>query len=178
MATTTHTMTGLEFDALPYEEGRRWELVNGELVEMPSATLRHQEIVSRILIALREHLAEQKALVVPDVEFALSADDRVRPDVCVILGDNADRVDVDRIPISGAPDIAIEVISPSERASESHAKVRNYLRKGTSEVWQIFPLQASAEIHSGETSRSLDRGGKIMSNLLPEFELAIESLFV
>ncbi len=46
---STATMTGAEFDALPWEEGRRWELIEGELVEVGSATLEDQLVVQRIL---------------------------------------------------------------------------------------------------------------------------------
>lgn len=171
------TMTGAEFDTLPYEEGRRWELVCGELIAVPSPTLRHQEIVFRIQLALKQYLRGKNGLAIADVEFALSPDDRVRPDVCAILGEKADRIDIDRIPIPGVPDIAVEVISPSERASESYEKVRNYLRKGSQEVWRIYPRTAGVEIHRGGSSRFLERGDTIASDLLPDFQLPIESLF-
>jgi Uma2 family endonuclease len=46
------TMTGPQFDALPYEEGRRWELIEGELVEVSSPTLEHQILLQRLLLAL------------------------------------------------------------------------------------------------------------------------------
>ena len=95
---TTATMSGPQFDALPYEEGRRWELLEGDLIEVSSPTPRHQ--------------------------FALSDLLRLRPDICVLLGERARQLDPDRTPLPGAPDLAIEVISPMERASESHEKVR------------------------------------------------------
>ena len=53
---TTALMSGLQFDALPYEEGRRWELLEGDLIEVPSATLRYQLIVLRLLRKLQEFL--------------------------------------------------------------------------------------------------------------------------
>jgi Uma2 family endonuclease len=128
MATITN-ISGAQFDAMPYEEGRQWELVNGELISVPSPTWRHQEFVLRIQLALRSYFEASKipGLAGQDVEFAISDNDRVRPDVCVLLGDNAERLDPERTPIPGSPDIAIEVISPSERAFESHNKVRAYL---------------------------------------------------
>ena len=45
---TTATMSGLQFDALPYEEGRRWELLEGDCIEVSSPTPRHQEIIFRV----------------------------------------------------------------------------------------------------------------------------------
>jgi Uma2 family endonuclease len=109
------------------------------------------------------------ALAYQDVEFALTDNDRVRPDVCVLVGDRARRLDPDRIPIPGSPDIAIEVISPTERSSESHDKVRAYLRHGTAEVWQVYPKSRTVQIHRGETSRFLEWGQQAESDLLPGF---------
>jgi Uma2 family endonuclease len=51
-------MSGAQFDALPYQEGRRWELLEGELIEVPSPTAEHQIIVSNILLAIRSVSAE------------------------------------------------------------------------------------------------------------------------
>ncbi|MGA3039600.1 MAG: Uma2 family endonuclease, partial [Bryobacteraceae bacterium] len=129
MATIT-TISGAQFDALPYEEGRQWELVDGELIPVPSPTWQHQESVLRIQLALRSYFETNKiqGLAGQDVEFSMTDNDRVRPDVAVLLGEKATSLDPDKTPIPGAPDIAIEVISPSERASESHDKVRAYLR--------------------------------------------------
>jgi len=178
MATIT-TMTGAQFDAMPYEEGRQWELVNGELIPVPSPTWQHQEFVLRIQLALRSYLETNKILGLAgqDAEFAMTDNDRVRPDVCVLLGDNAKRLDPSKTPIPGAPDIAIEVISPSERASESHDKVRAYLRNGTTEVWQVYPKSRTVQIHRGETARSLEWTQPVETDLLPGFTLQLASLF-
>jgi Uma2 family endonuclease len=116
---TAATMSGKQFDDLPYDEGRRWELQDGELIPVSGATPRHQAIVSRLVHLLQDYLEANAAggLAIPDVEFALSDVLRLRPDVCVLLPEKAGRLDPDLIPVPGAPDIAIEVISPSERAA-------------------------------------------------------------
>jgi len=178
MATIT-TISGAQFDAMPYEEGRQWELVDGDLISVPSATWQHQEFVFGIQLALRSYFKTNKipGLAGQDVEFAMTDNDRVRPDVCVLLGDNARRLDPTKTPIPGAPDIAIEVISPSERASESHDKVRAYLRSGTTEVWQIYPKSRTVQIHRGETARSLEWSQPVETDLLPGFALQLASLF-
>ncbi len=174
---TAATMSGLQFDALPYEEGRRWELLEGDPVEVSSPTPRHQAVVFNILIALRRYLAGGKGSSFADVEFALSGLSRVRPDACVLLAAKARQLDPDRIPIPGAPDIAIEVISPTVRASESHDKVRTYLRNGTSEVWQVFPKSRTVEIHRGAGSTMLDSTQNVVSDPLPEFEVPVAAFF-
>jgi Uma2 family endonuclease len=178
MATATIT-TGAQFDALPYEEGRKWELLDGELVPVASPTWRHQEIAFEINSALRRYIktAGVQARAAQDVEFALTPDDRVCPDVCVLLAEKAARLDRDRIPIPGAPDIAVEIISPSESATESHEKVRTYLRNGTSEVWQIYPKSRTIQIHFGSVSREIEADGNVTTELLPGFEMPVASLF-
>ena len=52
-------MAGIQFDALPYQEGRRWELLEGDLVEVSSPTPEHQDIVFNLLAALKQYLKEQ-----------------------------------------------------------------------------------------------------------------------
>jgi Uma2 family endonuclease len=97
--------------------------------------------------------------------------------VRVLLGNNARRLDPTKTPIPGAADIAIEVISPSERASESHDKVRAYLRNGTTEVWQVYPKSRTVLIHRGEIARSLEWSQPVETDLLPGFALEFAALF-
>jgi Uma2 family endonuclease len=163
------TMTGAQFDALPFEEGRRWELMNGELVPIPSATWRHQKIAFETKLAFEQYLKAGRVngVAAQGVEFALSDDDRVRPDVCVLLGEKANRLDRDKIPIPGAPDLAVEIISPSESAAQSLDKVRLYLQHGTAEVWQVYPKSRSVQIHRGDTATFVGPEGLLTSELLP-----------
>jgi Uma2 family endonuclease len=177
---TTATMSGLQFDALPYEEGRRWELLEGELIEVSSPTPLHQEVVSAILFALLRYLKESgtPGKAYPDVEYSLSDSSRLRPDVSLLLPEKAQALDRRRIPIPGAPDLAVEVISPTERSVESHAKVLAYLRNGTAEVWQFFPKTRTIQIHKAESASCvLNSRHKLTSDLLPGFETPVDSFF-
>ena len=178
MSTIT-TISGAQFDALPYEEGRQWELVDGELISVPSPSRQHREFVLGVQLALRSYFETNRipGLAGQDVEFAMSEFDRVRPGVCVLLGDNARRLDLTKTPIPGARDIAIEVISPTERASESYDKVRAYLRNGATEVWQVYPKSRTVQIHRGETARSLESSQPVETDLLPGFAFQLATLF-
>lgn len=174
------TMTGPQFDALPYEQGRRWELIEGELVEVSSPTPEHQILVQRLLLALLIYLQTQgRGLVLADVEFALAGDIRVRPDVLVLLGEKAERLDKSKVPVERCPDLAIEVISPSERTSDSMRKVEVYLGHGVGEVWQVYPKTRQVVVHTaGQGVRKLAEGTILGTGLLPGFELPIAKLFV
>lgn len=88
---------------------------------------------------MRQYLVGGKGAAFADVEFALSDSSRLRPDICVLLAEKARQLDPDRVPVPGAPDIAIEVISPTERAGESGASeskdnIRAHLRNGAVEA--------------------------------------------
>ena len=174
---TVATMSGAQFDALPYEEGRRWELVAGDLIEVPSPTPEHQDIVFNLLQALKQHLRTREAARAhQDIEFALSEQDRLRPDVCVLLDDRAN-LDPRRVPINGAPDIAAEVISPSERTGETRRKVLAYLNAGVREVWQIYPVTREVLISSHRSRRELGYFESLTTDLLPSWSMPVASLF-
>lgn len=176
---TAAVMTGPEFDALPYEEGRQWELVGGELIPVPSPTLEHQLIVQRILLPLVVYLDARPGigLAASDVEFALDSDHRVRPDVFVLLSDRLAAVDMQKVPVPGAPDIAVEVISPSERSFDTQQKSQAYLRHGTQEVWQVYPKSKAIVVHRAGASTTLSTAERLESPLVPGFALDIKSLF-
>lgn len=171
-------MAGTNFDALPYEEGRLWELLDGELTPVSNPTLEHQEIVFRILMALKQYLADKGGVVSHDVEFALSKDTRVRPDVWLILAPRSFRLDSSRVPLPGGPDLAVEIISPSEYAADSMRKVAAYLENGVQEVWQIYPKTREAIVYSANGELRKFRSSETLTSwLLANFELLVSSLF-
>ncbi len=170
-------MSAAQFDALPYEEGRRWELLDGGLIEASSPTPEHQDIVFTLLAALKQYLRIRGAgRAHQDLEFALSEQDRLRPDVCVLLNERA-VLDPKRVPVQGAPNIAAEVISPSERAGDTRRKVLTCLRTGVQEVWQIYPATREILVYAGSNRRELKEGDDLTTVLLPGWSLPVASLF-
>ena len=133
------TMTGRQFDALSYEEGRRWELIEGELVEVSSPTPEHQILVQKLLLALVRTFKPSNGVSCLPTSSLLWPAISASADVLVLLGEKAERLDKSKVPVEGCPDLAIEVISPSERTSDSMRKVDVYLGHGVREVWQVYP---------------------------------------
>lgn len=172
-------LTGEQFDALPYEEGRHWELVEGELIAVSSPTPEHQLILQQLLFAFLLHLQAhpEQGMALTDVEFALADDYRVRPDILFLQTNRASSLDKRKVPVPGAPDLAIEIISPSERSSDSHAKLQAYLRHGAQEVWQVYPKSRSVVVHRGSSSTLVSVEQTLTTPLLPGFTLAVSSLF-
>jgi Uma2 family endonuclease len=178
MATTT-TMSGAAFDQLPYEEGRYLELLQGEVIEVSRPTLRHQRIVLTVIVSLHEYFRrEPLGEAVPDTEFALGEADRLCPDVAILLGERWAAIDPDRTPIPLAPDIAVEVISPSERTTESDRKVATYLAAGTQEVWQFYSETRKVVVYRGPKSITpLYEGDTLSTLLLPGWEVSVRDIF-
>jgi len=96
--------------------------------------------------------------------------------------------------VHGAPDIAVEMISPSERTSEAQRKVDevispaeraydtqqkldDYLHYGTKEVWQVYPKSRSTMVYRGARKTKVTTGEQLITPPLPGFSLAVESLF-
>jgi len=176
---TSAILTGPEFDALPYEQARRWELLAGELIPVSSPTPEHQLILQRILLALLLYLDRKpgSGMAFTDLEFALTENCRVRPDVLFLVQDRAARLDMSRIPVPGCPDLAVEIISPSERSSDTQEKLQTYLANGTEEVWQVYPKSKCVVVHRGGASAILSAGEHISTSMLPDFSLGLDALF-
>ncbi|MBZ5617110.1 MAG: Uma2 family endonuclease [Acidobacteriia bacterium] len=174
-------MSGAAFDQLPYEEGSSLELLQGELIEVSSPTPRHQRIVNKLIVSLGEYFrGETRGETLQDSEFALGEADRLRPDLAILLAEHSASVDENenKTPIPFAPDIAVEVISPSERATDTMGKVWIYLDAGTQEVWQFQPASEKVLVYRGLKSIiALGVGESLSTPLLPGLEIPVRDIF-
>src|ERR1700704_5387839 len=117
-------LTAEEFDNYPFEEDKRYELDEGELIEMTRPAYKHNRVMGRLFNRLTNYFdANQlgEALISENL-YALSPSTRRSPDVAVILGNRHEELkDAKAIPI--IPDIAAEVLSPSETPAQIHRKM-------------------------------------------------------
>ncbi len=134
MATTTRLITVEEYGNLPDENGVRQELVEGELVEMPFPKLLHNLLVETIGDILKSFVRERRLGYVlrDNTGFVLRRNpDTVRgPDVSFVGQERMLTADVDGY-LPGAPDLAVEIVSPSDRADAVRAKAREYIAAGS-----------------------------------------------
>jgi Uma2 family endonuclease len=174
----THTlMTTAQFDALPVEEGRRWELLDGELIEMSSATLRHNLMQMRLGAAMHNWLvANDRGAVAPTTEFAFGAN-RFQPDLAVLLKAKSTLAEQERVPVLIIPDIAVEIVSPSEAAETLERKVTIYIETGVAEVWVIHTKRQYMYIHTADSVRRLRNAEALSTPLLPGWSLPLAELF-
>ena len=145
------TWTYEDLFALPNDD-RRWEIIDGELYEMPAPTSAHARAIvalMRLLLPIIDRLGGELLFAPLDVFFAGA--DPVEPDILVLLPGGRGRVV--RHGVVGPPDLLIEVLSPSNRAHDQVRKRALYARGGVREYWIVDPDAASIEIigADGET---------------------------
>jgi Uma2 family endonuclease len=138
MATQLHTITADELMTTP-DDGVRRELVEGEIREMAPAGFEHSVVAANFATELNLHVRKHKLGFVgtADPTFRLAGDpDTVRvPDVAFVRRERIEQGGgLTKSFWAGAPDLAVEVVSPNDRHSEVRAKVREYLRAGTAMV--------------------------------------------
>lgn len=177
MGTTTR-LTFEDFLKLPEEEGKTFELDEGELLMEPSPTFLHNRIRDRIARRLGEFVENhQLGEVVVEMDFRLGPDTVRNPDVAFVTAQHLERIDVNRSPVDGAPALAVEVISPTNIAQDIVKKIQQYLGSGCRSVWIVYPTLHLVEIHSSAGVRKVQDGNLTDEPLLPGFSLPLAFLF-
>jgi Uma2 family endonuclease len=130
--------------ALP-EDGNRYEVVHGELLVTPAPRLLHQEIVTRLVVALRQYLeAEPVAHVLPaPADISWGPDTLVQPDVFVVPLEQARSLDWTRV-----KDLLLvaEVLSPSSARADRFTKRVEYQRGRVPLYWIVDPDERRVEV--------------------------------
>ncbi len=181
-ATLTKPVTADELLAMP-DDGNRYELVKGELRMAPPPGWEHGEITMKLAGPLYQHVKNNNLGVVFAAEtgFKLeSKPDTVRaPDVAFMRRERALRIG--RVPgySSGAPDLAVEVLSPSDRTIEVEEKVAEWLEAGARMVWVVSPKLHTVTVYHSLTDivtftekDTLD-GGDVVSG----FQIKVAEIF-
>lgn len=179
LQTSERPLTVRDYDSIP-DDGNRYEIMGGELSVSPSPTLDHQRIVLGVAFELERFFRERpigEVFVAPiDVEF--SNFDIVEPDVVVVLDANASVKHQKRI--VGAPDIVVEVISPSSAMRDRVRKGALYAMNGVREYWLVDPGNRTFEVLTLQQPDYVpveQSAGSIRSQVLEGFELDLERLF-
>lgn len=174
-------MTEEELLRLP-DDGMRHELIDGELRTMTPAGGEHGGTAGAIHFHLGRFVYDHPIACVLAAEtgFVIRRDpDRVRaPDVAVL---STERIPAEGLPagyIPGAPDLAVEVVSPNDRAAEVLDKVDDWLRAGARIVWVVYPSPVRLFVYRADGSIvQLDPDGEVDgADLLPGFRMRVRDL--
>jgi Uma2 family endonuclease len=158
------------------------ELVRGELIMMTPAGYEHGRICGNLCFLLRRFVSQHRLgeVVTGEPGFVIARDpDTVRaPDVAFV---RAERVPPagSRGFFQGAPDLAVEVLSPTDRAGEVLAKVRDWLASGSLAVWVVDPRTQTVSVYHGRSEVTILSAGDTLGGgeVLPGFSLPVAEVF-
>ncbi len=164
------------------DDGNRYEIINGELLMVPAPSTAHQMVNANIAYELRTVVKKQnlgKVLYAPvDVKF--SEENVVQPDIIFISRENEQIIT--QMNISGAPDMIIEILSPSTAYTDLIRKKELYEKFGVKEYWIVDPLKERVEVFFNENLqfrlfKKIEKQGQVNSKLLINFVIDIETIF-
>jgi Uma2 family endonuclease len=159
------------------------ELVRGRLIEMAPASWGHGKRGAKALRVIGNFVAKarQGEVFTAETGFALESDpDTIRaPDVAFVRAARIPTHGDETGFFKGAPDLAVEVLSPNDRHGEVIEKIHSFLRAGAVEVWVIDPAQRAITIHSSAATPRVVREHETLTDsvALPGFSEPVASFF-
>ena len=164
--------------ALP-RDGRKYELLEGELVVSPTG-VQHGYISSRLLAALLEFALKHRLGLVVDSStgFRLKTGDCLSPDASFVRRERLEKELTQKF-FPGAPDLAVEVLSPGESLAAIDKKLAAYFADETRLAWVINPKDQTVRVHHSPRRCKMLRAGDCLDgeDLLPGFTFPVAALF-
>ncbi len=182
MSTTT-VVTADELLTLPTGMGKRYELVAGELRTMSPSGWEHGEIVYNLQTVLGHYIREHGlgSGFGAETGFLLRRDpDTVRaPDFAFIAKEHFPNPKPTEAFWPGAPDLAVEVLSPGDRMGEVDEKIEEWLAAGCGAVWVVDPKLQTVTIYRSRTDVQIKAAGETLVGdpVVPGFSCAVDELF-
>ncbi len=138
------TVTYDEYAAMP-DDGRRYELIDGELLVTPSPSWSHQRVVGALFAILRQHVRARQLgeVVVSPFDVILTPKNAPQPDIVFVAREREDRVS--ERGVEGAPTLVVEVLSPSRPALDLVKKRKLYFDNSIPHYWIADPEKRSLE---------------------------------
>jgi Uma2 family endonuclease len=167
------------------EDGKRHELIDGEHFVTPSPNSAHQLIAGNLHYTIRDYLRTHRLGVVMLAPFdiVLSEVDVVEPDIIYFTRERFAEV-VGEKNAQGAPDLAVEILSPGTRRTDEITKRKLYERVGIGEYWVVDPEIETLKVYrlaGGSYSRAeelaLERQEALTSPLFPDLVVPLEQVF-
>ena len=164
------------------DDGRRYELYDGEVIEVPAPFLRHQRVALNVMAVLREYEQSAGGLTVPaPFDIVFSEHDVVQPDVVYFTAERRHLLrdwDAGR----AVPDLAVEVLSPGTEARDRGRKMDLLVRFGVREYWIVDPARNVLEIHvlrgaAYELAVAAGGGATVSSPTLPDLSFTASRVF-
>ncbi len=162
------------------QSAHKSDLIEGVFVMASPASVEHEDVQYFIGTTMRNFVTAQHLGLVagPNMAYRLGDDNVYQPDVSFLRRDRLHLAG--EVYVYGAPDLAVEVISPSSRQYDAFEKRINYARAGVQEYWLVDPIERSVAIYSleqGQFIRSPQADDVLRSNVLPGYWLRLAWIF-
>jgi len=180
--TTTTPVTADQLLRMP-DDGYRYELVAGEIRKMTPAGWKHGAIGGRLRSLLGQHILEHQLgeIFLAETGFLLARDpDTVRaPDIAFIHKDHLPATSPEEAFWPGAPDLAVEVVSPGDTQGQIDEKVKAWLDAGSALVWVVNPAWRNVTVYrSAVDIKTLTENDELTGqDTLPGFRCRVGEIF-
>ena len=180
MVTTQAKLTYEDYLELP--DDKRYEIIDGELYEMTAPTVRHQVLIGNLFIIFKPHVRSRGlgSVYISPIDVIFAESDIVQPDL-VFVAESRRHIIQDHA-IVGAPDLVIEILSPSTAAHDRNRKADLYARYGVEEYWMVDTQTEAIEIRrlgdaGYDGSAEIHDSGVISTTLIPGLEVRLDDVF-
>jgi len=169
-----------DYSKLP--EGAPYQLIGGKLVRTPAPSTRHQIICARLVFRLSDFVRQHNLGLVlfSPIDVYFEETETYQPDIIFISGERLEIIEEERI--KGAPDLVVEIISPSTAYYDLRKKFKIYEKHGVKEYWIVDPEERSVAIYENQGGKfvliqEVFERGKAKSKVLENFELEVGELW-
>jgi len=147
MEMKTVKLTYNDYLSLP-DDSKRYELYDGELYMVPSPRVKHQRIYRKLILILDQYVEKNKLgeILSAPLDVVFDEENFLQPDIIFISNERSDIIGEKNI--TGAPDLVIEILSPSTEYRDRGHKLQTYCRYGVREYWLVDPEKEIVEIMS------------------------------
>ena len=181
IATFPKPFTYDDYLALP-DDGKRYEVIEGELSMTPAPSPRHQAVQLRLgslLLAYLDKHAAGRVFVSP-IDLVLSMVDVVQPDL-LFVGQSRSNIIAEKN-IVGIPNLIVEILSPSSTTRDQKEKLSLYQRYGLPEYWIVDPDSQAVDVYVAvanrlEKTETLKPGEQLHSRQIPGLVLELSEIF-
>jgi Uma2 family endonuclease len=179
----TRLMTAEDLDAMGPEAEKRYEIIDGVLIEVEGMGGRHGRLSARLVVHLGGHVQRNELgeIFTEATRFKLKHDPDVvvMPDVSFIRADRLPPGDVWERTVPIPPDFATEIASPNDTATEVRRKAQRLLDAGVRLVWIVWPKRREVSVlRLGQPELVVGESGELDGgDVIPGFRLPVASIF-
>jgi Uma2 family endonuclease len=169
-------------DYLKIDDDNQYELIGGELILVPSPRIIHQEVSRNLVYVMLDYISKNKLgkLFYAPTDVLLAEKEKPQPDILFVSNERLDIITEKNI--QGAPDLVVEILSPSSTSRDKVKKSRLYYKYGVKEYWIVDPDAKIVEVFTpGEKKWILHEAYSndeiLTSPLLPGLQINLTDVF-